>query len=80
MILNVSMRVDKLTFYYNTMGDIMELGKILPSPRKASDKIYVILSGMIPHVRTDMEISVDDNPPMDQLYQQPRMSLQRWNC
>lgn len=65
MIPNVSLRVDKLTLCCNIDQDIMKLGKIIPSPRYASDKINFLLSELVPHVKTDIESLPMDIPPSD---------------
>ena len=67
MIPYISLRVDKLTLFFSTIRDISERWKSLPSPGYASDKIYVLLIGLILCLRTDMERLFLDIPLMDQL-------------
>jgi len=51
------------------MGDIRELGKVLPSPRQASDKANVLLNGPIPKLRTNMKNLPLDIPSADRIHQ-----------
>ncbi len=60
------------------MGDIGNLGKSSP-PIYASDKIYVLLRGPIPHLSTNTGILLLDTQLADQMCQTHRVRIQGRN-
>ena len=60
---------------YNSNWDLMELRKVITSPRDTCDQIYVLLSGLEPLIGTNTEHLPMIIPTCDQLGEKCSVSL-----
>jgi hypothetical protein len=69
------LRLHELNLSGNTCWEIWELGKILPSLVYLSDKVNILLSGMVPLIQTHTKILLMDITSTYHMKKQPEVPL-----